>query len=163
MTIPKHIRLFIFLIFWITILKGQSFNKKYFTETNWFSNNKDSAFYKADTVHFIKYSNKAPEWSSDQFAEDEIKYLTHGDFVKISFEKNNKLFLAGRQNNFQIIRSGKWTWNYDSKSHTICIYCNDIIVSSFMPIAEREIKIESGFAKPEGLLTTNELTLIRIK
>ena len=74
------------------IICGQTFNKKYFINTDWFSNNKDSAFYKADTIRIIKYTNFGPLWSTGgkkEYAEYEAKYLNHGDFAEFGFKKNN--------------------------------------------------------------------------
>ena len=64
---------------------GQNFSKKYFSNTKWFSNNKDSTFYYTDTLQFIKYCNLTPYFGKKAYSESEAKYLKHGDFVKITF------------------------------------------------------------------------------
>ena len=148
-----------------TILCGQTFNKKYFTKTDWFSNNKDSIFYTTDTLKFIKHCNLGPEWAPKEYAEYEMKYLNHGDYIVLGFKRHKKINFSWCIDNYiGVVPGGQWTWTFDEKTNQLKIY-NDkkTVIGSFRPISERQIKIESRFADQKDLLTTTELTLIRIK
>jgi hypothetical protein len=160
----RHL-LFLGLFFSSTILCGQTFSEKYFTKTDWFSNNKDSVFYTADTLKFIKYSNFGPELAPKENAEYEMKYLKHGDYVVFGFNGQQKMDFSWRYNNYiSVVPGGQWTWTFDSKTNQLKIY-NDkkMVVGTFRPLSERQVKIESRFAEQKDLLTTTELTLIKIK
>ncbi len=161
----KRYLLFLGILFSSTIVWGQTFNKKCFTNTDWFSNNKDSAFYKLDTLEFIKYSNFGPPWAAKEHAEYEMKYLNHGDFVVLGFRRHGKLNFSWRyKNSMGVIPGGQWTWTFDSKTNQLKIYEDKKVVAGvFRPVSERQVKIESRFAEQKGLLTTTELTLVRIK
>jgi hypothetical protein len=150
------------LIHSTTFLCGQTFDANYFKKTSWFSDNKDSAFYKSDTVRFIQYSNFGPAEFSKEHAEYEMKYLGHGDFVKFSFLKQRKMQLSERLNNsIGIVKSGMWSWTFEN--NTLHMYNERKLICSFRPISEKIIKIESRFAKQEELLTTKEIVLVRVK
>jgi hypothetical protein len=148
-----------------TMLWGQTFNEKYFTNTDWFSNNKDSGFYKLDTLKFIKYSNYGPEWAAKEYAEYEMKFLNHGDFVVFGFKRHGKMNFSWRYNNYRgVVPGGQWTWMFESKTNELIIYDDKkVVLGTFRPIYERPVKIESRFAEQKDLLSTTELTLIRIK
>lgn len=159
-----HLLLFA-ILFSPAILCGQTFSEKYFTKTEWFSDNKDSAFYNLDTLRFIKYSNFGPQWAAKEHAEYEMKYLNHGDFVVLGFKKHGKLQFSWRYNNsLSVVPGGQWSWSFDKKSNWLTIYDDrKSTVGSYRPISEKSVKIESRFAEQKELLTTTELTLVRVK
>jgi hypothetical protein len=150
--------LFIGLFLLPTILCGQTFNEKYFIKTNWFSNNNDSTFAKADTLIFIKHSNWGPEWAPKEYAESEVKYLKHGNYVEFGFKKHRKLDFDWRyHNSMGVVPAGQWTWAFDKKTNQLKIYNHfKVLVDSFQPLSERQIKIESSFAEQKDLLSTTE-------
>lgn len=160
----RHLLLLGILLSW-TIAWGQTFNEKHFTSTDWFSDNKDSAFYKLDTLKFIKYSNYGPQWAAQKHAEYEMKYLNHGDFVVLGFKKHGKFNFSWRYNNSMVVvPAGQWTWTFDSQTNQLKIYDNKkVVVGVFRPVSQRPVKIESVFAEQKDLLSTTELTLIRIE
>lgn len=156
----------IIILFVLTsnVVLSQKFNRKYFLKTQWFTNNLDSNFYKADTVRFVQYKNISPSWSYHS-PENEYDYLKHANFVTLAFKKHNFLSFAEIYNNYKgVTPIIPWTWKFERKSKLLNIYNhkNEIVVS-FKPISEREIKIKSEFAIQKDLLTTTELTLIRVK
>lgn len=157
--------LFLGLLISTTILCGQTFNEKYFIKTDWFSNNKDSVFFRADTLKLIKYSNFGTILTPKKYAESEIKYLNHGDYVTLSFKKYKKIDFSWRYDNYiGLVSGGQWTRTFDKKTNELKIY-NDKkeLIASFKPISEKKIKIESIFLEQKNLLTTIELTLLRKK
>ena len=166
----KRYFLFLGLLLSSTILCGQTFNKKYFTNTSWFSNNKESAFYKADTLKLIKYSTLAPKWAQEasnkkEYAESEVMLLNTGDFVEFHLESRQKMQLLWRERNYKyILPYGQWTWVFDEKKKVLSFHDWDMrSVFSFRPISEKRIKIESRFSEHEDLLNTTELIVIRVR
>jgi len=152
-----------------TTLFGQTFSKKYFASTDWFSSNKDSCFYKKDTLKIIKHSVVAPNWASElqnrkEYAEFELKYLNTGDFVEFGFSNNRNMHLSWRHSNYiNTVPGGQWTWSFDEKTNILSFYDHEKkLVFSFQPISEKQIQIESRFAEHKELLKTIELTAIRI-
>ena len=103
---------------------GQSLRKKDFVNTEWFSNNLDSLFYKTDTVKLLKYSNFAPtNRGFDGYAESEFKFLKHGYYIQLQFKK------AGRMN-FSDIKyemaatSLDRTWTFNKNENVLFIFRN---------------------------------------
>jgi hypothetical protein len=58
-----HLTLFTFLC--CIDLSGQTFSKSDFSNTDWFTENIDSLFFKADTVRLIQHINYGPVWDKD--------------------------------------------------------------------------------------------------
>ena len=165
----KEILLLGGLLFALT-LSGQDFSRKYFAKTEWFSYNKDSLFYTADTLKLIKHANPAPEWASEssiqkEYAEFEMTYLNTGDFVEVGFDSYKKMHLSWRQNNYMTISpAAQWTWTFDKKTEVISFYdAYKKLAFAFRPISEKQVKIKSRFAEHQKLLTTIELTVVRVK
>jgi hypothetical protein len=153
------------LLFFTNVIFGQTYYKKYFEKTSWFSNNKDSNFFKSDTLRIIKHSNFGPKWSPKEYAESEMKYLNHGDFVEFGFGRHNIVNLSYQYHNYMNeVPGGQWSWTFDKKTNLLTIYDGENkLFFSFRPISERQIKIESRFSEQKDLLTTTELTVIRKK
>ncbi len=123
-----------------------------------------------DTLKLIKHSTFAPKWASEssnqkEYAEFEMKYLNTGDFVEFGFTNHKKMHLSWRhRNSMHIVPCGQWTWAFDKKTRVVSFYdWEKKLAFSFRPISERQIEIESRFAEHKSLLTTIELTIIRVK
>lgn len=156
----------IIILFILTsnVVLCQKFNRKYFLKTKWFTNNLDSNFYKADTLKFVQYKNISPFWNKN-FSESESEYLKHANFVSLSLNKHDYLDFAMTFNNYMHQTPiSPWTWKFESKSKLLNIYNHENkLVVSFKPISKREIKIKSKLAIQKDLLSTTELTLIRVR
>jgi hypothetical protein len=142
-------------------------NKAYFTNTNWFSNNKDSAFFKADTIRLVKYSNLAPDFQTrgkKEYAEWETKYLGHGDFVQIGLNRHKELhFTEMHSNSMSNVWGEPLTWLFDENTILLKLFdTKHKVISSFQPVSKKQMHIESRFSEQKDLLTT-ELTLVRVK
>ncbi len=150
-----------FLIFSLDF-SGQTFNSNYFLKTSWFCNDKDSSFFKSDTVRFIKYKNTGPIGYTNEKAENESRYFNHGDRVELNFQKPKKLGLTSiRQNSIGSVTSG-WIWTINNKTNLLTI-SNTTFLFIFRPVSQRQIKLTSRFALQPDSLVTTELILIRIK
>ncbi|WP_339839607.1 hypothetical protein, partial [uncultured Flavobacterium sp.] len=155
--------LLLILTFQSCFIFAQKFEKKYFVKTAWFVNNKDSIFYKSDTLKLIKHVNLGPEWSGKEYSENEMEYFGHGDFVEIKFERHSNLHFNWRVGNSHfIIPTLPWKWKYKKDDQTIEIRDDkDILILKCQPIFEKQIEITSRYDK--NIMKTVELTVVRIK
>ncbi len=142
---------------------GQTFNDRFFLQTSWFSNDKDSSFFKSDTIRLIKYSNLGPTGYTQEKAENESKYLNHGDRVELTFYKKKKLGLTSTRQNYIGSFIPGWTWIINSKTNLLAVSLSNVFHFTFRPVSQRQIKLSSRFALQPDSLTTTELTLVRTK
>ncbi len=158
-------RLFVLTCFASALVSARDFSKNYFVGTQWFCNNADSAFYRSDTLKFVKYSNReVPEWSDDKFAESESSYLGHGDFAVVHFLRFGDLEFSKRWNNYMTsVHSEKHRWIFDRKTSEVTLFRDSIALSKFRPLREHSVKVASGYAIGPDSLSTVELTCVRIK
>lgn len=157
----KSLLITITIFFIYLTVSGQKFNKNYFIKSSWFTTNKDSFFYKSDTISFIKYCNKGPEWAKNEFAEYELKYLKTGNYIEIRFGKHRKLDFSEIFNNYIYQVGLNWNWIFNKNKGTLDLFLEGKFYSSFLPIVENEIKVPSKYAEQKELLTTKELKLVR--
>ncbi len=142
---------------------ARSFTKSDFTNTAWFTNNWDRDFYHLDTVQFIRYSNAAPEWDEfADFAEDEMDFLGHGDFLEYHFGKKGKLkSFESRENYIRTESIGTLKWKFNVKEQRLETFRNEGRLFAFRPIAMRKITLRSQYSEHKNRLETIELTLVR--
>ena len=141
---------------------GQNFNKHFFDNTRWFSENRDSMFFKADTIKWIQNINPAPNWTTEKNAEKDYGYLNSWEHVQFELKHNNIMILIKKYgSSATVYASETWQWNYNKKRKVVEIYFKEKLIASFKPISQREIKIESKFSGSKPL-TTHELTLTRV-
>src|SRR5687768_10719627 len=106
----------VIIVFLAISVKAQTFKKSDFNLTNWFTNNKENTFSKSDTVRFIKRSNKGPEWAKSEYAENELHYLNHGDYLNFNFHKDGKLEYWETYNNYMNVTPiQEFRWEYNRK------------------------------------------------
>lgn len=163
--VARQLILILFLVLPL-IAPAQTFNKKYFNKTVWFADNKDSAFYKQDTIRLIKYSNRDLEAKSIEFKENPKAYLKHGEYITLAFRKkdNHLDFLErtekGLSQSVTYQEGGNWKWN--SNGQLLELYNRDSQISALKPLDERKVKIDERYYTQETL-TTTEITFIRVK
>jgi len=145
-------------------LTGQSFSKKDFVKTDWFTENIDSLFFKSDTIRLIQHTNYGPEWTKDEYAEYKLKYFGHGDYLNFGFKKFGRFeYWETYDNYLNAVPIADFTWKFDKKEQVLIVFKENELQFKLKPISKRQIKIESRFAGQEEPLTTNELTLLKIK
>jgi len=143
---------------------AQEFSKKDFAKTDWFANNLDSLFYTSDTIRLIKHMNKAPEWANKEYAEYEMKYLEHGDYLNFRFKKSGKFEYSATYNNYvNSIPLGLFSWKFDKADNTLKVFRKEELFFELTPISSRIIQIESRFVQHKDLLQTEEWIFLKIK
>ncbi|PHR46998.1 MAG: hypothetical protein COA32_08735 [Fluviicola sp.] len=158
----KLILIIITLVFFINV-SGQTFSKKDFVKTDWFTENNDSLFFVSDTIQLIQYTNYGSESAKGQYAEYEMKYFDHGDYLKFSFKRFGQFKYRGTYNNYKnFVPIAEFTWKFDKRKQVLKVFKEKQLQFKLKPISNEQIKIESRFAG-QDLLTTNKLTLLKIE
>ena len=160
----RLIIVFIFGLIFTHSTNGQLFSKKYFVSTEWFTDNKDSAFFKKDTLIFIQYSNLyAKERNLKLYRESEIELLGHGEFVKFQFNKNGNMHFW-RCYYHQGTKSGigERTWKFDNSKNQLITYYKDKTEFIFQPLFENDVQFIRDYQNYSDTMTTKQLTLLKI-
>jgi len=161
----KTVILIIFNVLLTSYVKSQIFSKNDFTNTEWFTNNYDSLFFKSDTVTLIKYSNlNSNNLGFNEHSESEQKFLNHGYYIHLQFCKNGQM-------NFWVISYekcsksiiGERTWSFNKKNNALEIKRNKIIEFELTPLSKNEIELESQYAKEKNAIKTIKITLVKHK
>jgi len=144
---------------------GQEFTRKQLKKTEWFADNKDSIFFKTDTIKLIKYVQK----SQQQFSKHQIQYdvsehehLGHLEYVKLGYKKggNFNFDQINWSRGISYVR-GVLFWKYDENNMIISIYENKNLIYRFKILNLREINLVSKKNKNETIKST-ELTLLHL-
>jgi len=145
------------------LVQSQIITKKDLNKSYWFTDNKDSVFFKSDTIKIIKYSNQSPEWSKTDYAECEQEYLGHGKYIELGFGKFKALnYTEIYYSSSMIDLASKYNWDFKNDL-ILRILKNNKPICSLKPISLKEVEIKSRFAEQKDLLKTQELTFVRIK
>lgn len=159
----KSYTIFLFLITFC--INAQTFSKKQIKNTEWFTDNKDSIFYKRDTIKLIKYSQKSQQQFSKlqiQYDESEYDYLGHFEYVKLGFKKGKNLnFIQINWSQGISYAKGVLFWKYDKNNTIISIYEDKELKYRFKILNLREINLVSKKNKNEAIKST-ELTLLHL-
>ena len=146
-------------------VSSQSLSKNFFANTEWFSNNIDSLFFKSDTIRLIKYSNLVSRNNGyNIYAESEQEYLKHGYSVYFQIHESKNMDLAFRT--FQVStksKSGERTWEYSKNENAVKIFRDGVLEYWFSVIGVREISIISSHIQIKYPSSTIELTLVKHK
>jgi hypothetical protein len=146
-------------------VSSQSLSKKFFRNTEWFSNNIDSLFFKSDTIKLIKYSNLVSKSNGyNIYAESEQEYLKHGYSVYFHFYKSENMDFAVRTYHMSTkIKIGERTWKYIQKENALKIVHDGALEYYFTVIGIKEIGINSMANQIKDPISTIEMTLVKHK
>jgi len=104
------IRLFNILILLLTskLVFSQSISNKEFRKSEWFISNKDSAFFKSDTLKFIKYSNPIKGFNN---LYEESEYFDDTESIILKFTQKKYLNFYDKKFHLYSISLEKWNLN----------------------------------------------------
>lgn len=104
------IRLFNILILLLTskLVFSQSISNKEFRKSEWFISNKDSAFFKSDTLKFIKYSNPIKGFNN---LYEESEYFDDKESIILKFTQKKYLNFYDKKFHLYSISLEKWNLN----------------------------------------------------
>jgi len=133
----------------------------------WFVSNEDSSFFKADTLTFIKRTNKAKNYVGKEKNRPFIEPNYFPQYVNIKFQANHEIRLW-ESFDYGYMNAG-WVFLYSTwrlKKDTI-ILMSDTFKWKFKCIAISQIQFKhliSNYPKDEyETLTTPTIKLVRIK
>ncbi len=104
------IRLLNILILLLTskLVFSQSISNKEFRKSEWFISNKDSAFFKSDTLKFIKYSNPIKGFNN---LYEESEYFDDTESIILKFTQKKYLNFYDKKFHLYSISLEKWNLN----------------------------------------------------
>lgn len=160
----KNVRLLNLLsmsLFFCAIADGQmKLSVKYFESSTWASNNKDSCFFKSDTIKIIRIVKNVSFQASE--SKDVAGYFNGNDFITLEFGRANKLNLfVTKVESWSITkRKGKYSWDFNNKNQILSLYFNGKLFATFKSISKREVMIASQYVdQPQK--TTIEIIMKR--
>ena len=141
-------------------LDAQTFKKNHFKGTNWFCDNTDSLFYKADTISLYRRMNLKEYEGAKYYEEDEWE-LTSARFVNMVFKKRSRLLYWERMGSMGLTFSGSFKWKFYSKRQELWLLRDERVFLKMKPLAQESFSIVSRFGDYE--VPTIKWTFVRIK
>jgi hypothetical protein len=148
-----NLRFFILLFLINSSVFSQSISKREFRNSEWFATNKDSLFFKTDTIRFIKYSNKLKNKGGVEFYP-ESGYFDDTESIILKFGKNSYLNYYDKK--FHMYSLSLANWRLDKKDSILRIG-NDKKIKLILKIIE--IKKLKFIIDKEEFETTEILTV----
>ncbi|MCW3467950.1 hypothetical protein [Chitinophaga nivalis] len=129
-----------------------------FAGTAWVTGNKDSTFFKSDTVRLIKSITSKTE------EIDAPGHFNGSDFVTLTFAKAHKLQLAITEvATWSVIqKKGPYKWVFHPEKQLLTLYFKDTLFASFTPLRIQATQVKSIYAD-HGPVATKELILVRVQ
>lgn len=151
--IIMKIRLLNILILLLTskLLFSQSISNNELRKSKWFISNKDSAFFKSDTLKFIKYSNPI-EGFNDLY--EESAYYDDTESIILNFTKKNLNFYDKK---FHMYTLSLEKWNLNKKDSILRISRKKEKELVFRIIKVKKI----FFKKDEKEFETTEMLVVK--
>jgi len=148
-----------FLVSWGISISGQTLKNSDFVNTEWYSYNSDSTFFKKDTIILVKYSNV---WTGDKGHKSYYESFSHADSVVVKFDfgrRGTMRFWEKTYERASISIVNDRTWEINSNKNELVIRRNKKIEFIFIPIKvdQLEFKVDSQ------VFTTVELTMKKKK
>lgn len=134
---------------------------KYFEGTTWAASDKDSSFFKSDTIRFVRLMVKASHNFDN--SNDVAGYFSDGDFVTMEFQKTGELvFITTKVDSWSIVKKrGKYFWKFNNKHQTLRLYFNNKLFATLKPIHQKKVQIESEYTDRPPT-TTVEITMKKL-
>ena len=148
-----------FFLTWSIIINGQTLKRSDFINTEWYSNNNDSNFYKKDTIFLIKYSNV---WSEGKGYKSYYESFSRADSIIVRFEFNRKGKINFWELNYErasISIVNERTWEIDTKKNELIIRRNKQVEFILIPLS---FKLIEFIVDSQGFKTVG-ITMIKKK
>lgn len=153
----------IFISFFLcSFAEGQNaFNKTYFEKTIWASLNKDSLFFKLDTIKMVKINKKLP--LNDKNIMQVDAFFNENNYVTLNFKKHKKLELSSYNVRawMRTTKVGTYNWMFKNIDKSINLFFEGKLFASFVPIYENQTWVPSSHT--DIPIQTTEITLIRVR
>lgn len=146
-------------LFVIHNISGQSISSRFFTNTDWFSDNTDSLFYMSDTIKLVKYSNLIEKGKGYKLFEENGS-LDKYQLVYFQFERFGKMhFWVQYYHMSSISKIGERTWKFNKQKTELTIFRNGEVEFVFKQISTKEIEFESR----QEVFKTIAITMVKME
>lgn len=115
-----------------------------FKKTEWFTNNENINFFKADSITIYKILNKKDDFVKLANNRIKIEQNENKDYTNLEFKRNGKLKITDTniENWTETIHLGKWKWQFDNEKGILSFYLDKKLYSSFTVVShERDSMI----------------------
>ena len=158
----KHLFI-IALLLLSSLVKAQSFfNTKFFKKSKWATVDKDSAFFKADTLKLIKIIDDT--YLTDGKSMDVDDYFKDSNYIIVEFSdaKELKLFSANRNYEYIKILKGQYHWQLNKQKKIMHLYLGEKLLISFVFLSgsKRDVEVQGKYMDKQKTKTI-EITLLR--
>ena len=143
----------------------QLYSIKDFKDTEWFTKNCDSSFFKDDTIKLYKYSALIQKNDPNEFAEDEFSQLKCFPYLHIKFCRNSIMKVWLITIDGFVTRPKKWnrSWKFNDENKTLEIYLNGTIEFQLIPSSSHQIKVKSNSYEYSSPISCYELNFLKHK
>lgn len=142
----KNCSLLVIAMFLCTVVEAQiNLTTKYFEGTSWAVSNKDSSFFKSDTIRIVKLPRRALDKTDDSI--NIAAYFDNNDFITIQFKRANELTLfTTKVDSWSIIRKkGIYVWTFSAGRQTLSFYFNGKLLAKYKPIIQSQEEVKSNY------------------
>lgn len=156
----KKYSLFSIVIFFCITVQAQiNLTAKYFEGTNWAVCNKDSSFFRSDTIRLIKLQVQGPDKTDESI--NIAGYFGGNDFITIEFKRANDLtFFTTKVDSWSIVKKkGDYSWGFSDRNKTLKLYFNSKVFAKFKPLLQSQTEIESNYVG--GALTATTVIVLK--
>ena len=141
---------------------AQTFKKNNFKGTDWFSDNTDSLFFKADTICLYRRMNKQKHDDSyEAFEESESAVVPSGSYVNLMFGKRKLLKYWENYGSMGTSCDASFTWKFNNGDQELYLLINGRTFKKLKPIVQQSCSIKSKYGLYE--VPTIKWTFVRIK
>jgi len=133
---------------------SQSISKKEFKKRTWFCSNKDSIFFKSDTIQLIKYSNLIKK---DKHSEDYEESTSFYDVESIQLYFLQNKYMNFYKRDFHMYSLKLYKWIFNKKDSILTLKDKNKIDYSFKIISFKDLEFENKGQK----FTTKEMILVK--
>ncbi|MCK8521902.1 hypothetical protein M0D21_10010 [Aquimarina sp. D1M17] len=123
---------------------SQSISRREFKKTRWFTSNKDSLFFKSDTIRFIKYSNKSKKEDNMEFCPETLSFYDV-ESIQLWFTQNRYMNFLKQDFHIHTIKLNKWILG--KKDSTLTLESEKKINYFFKIIRIKNLEFESNGQK----------------
>lgn len=115
-----------------------------FKKTEWFTNNENINFFKADSITLYKILNGKDDFVKLSNNRIKIEQNENKDYTNLEFKGNGKLKITDTniENWTETVHLGKWKWKFDNEKSLLNFYLDKKLYSSFLVVShERDSMI----------------------
>jgi hypothetical protein len=109
-----------------------------FKNTEWFANNENINFFKADSITIYKILNRKEEFVKLGNNRMKIAQNENKDYTNLEFKRSGKLKITDTNidNWTETVHLGKWKWKFNDEENLLNFYLDKKLYSSFVVVSQ---------------------------